>query len=236
MKFIAFLLAGLAAILPLKAQAPDPERILEGARLSAALTELDGPLEGSLSHNGSKTPIAIFLKGKNIQFQFQEGGKWRVFHLRLNNEEYELFEIINGKTVDFPRKKLTESIAGTDLTYEDLALRFFYWPAPKLEGLEKIGTEDTYKLRLDKPAGAAGAYFAVYVWVHQKFGAFMKINGHGKNGEKLKEFKVEEVMKVSDKVWTLQKMQVSSYKGGRRVSITDMNLNKPSKGSLKGLR
>ncbi len=237
MKFLTFLLTGLAAAtLPLAAQAPDPQRILEGARLSAALTELDGPLEGSLSHNGKKTPIAIFLKGKNIQFQFQEGGKWRVFHLRLSDDEYELFEIINGKTVDFPRQKLTESIAGTDLTYEDLALRFFYWPNPKLEGDEKIGLEDTFKLRLDKPADAAGNYFAVYVWVHQKFGAFMKINGHSKSGEKLKEFQVEDVMKVSDKVWTLRKMQVSSYKGGRRTSITDMTLDKPSKGALKGLR
>ena len=143
---------------------------------------------------------------------------------------------LTEKPSTFPRNKLTESIAGTDLTYEDLALRFFYWPNPRLEGREKIGTEDTFKLRLDKPAGAAGNYFAVYVWVHQKFGAFMKIHGHAKNGALLKEFQVEDVMKVSDDVWTLRKMQVSSFKNGRRTSITDMTLDKPSKGALKGLR
>lgn len=219
------------------AQAPDPERILEGARLSAALTQLDEGLEGNLSHNGKRTRIQIFLKGKNIQFQFEESrNNWKFFHLRLNNDRYDLFEIVNGKTIDFPRNKLTESIAGTDLTYEDLALRFFYWPNPKLEGKENIGLEDTFKLRLNKPSGAAGNYFAVYVWVHQKFGAFMKIHGHAKNGDLLKEFQVEDVMKVSDNVWTLRKMQVSSYKNGRRTSITDMTLNKPSKGALKGLR
>ncbi|MES2982483.1 MAG: outer membrane lipoprotein-sorting protein, partial [Verrucomicrobiota bacterium] len=128
------------------------------------------------------------------------------------------------------------SIAGTDLTYEDLALRFFYWPNPKLEGTEKVGTEDTYKLRLDKPADAAGNYFAVYLWVHTKFGAFMKIHGHAKNNDLLKEFLVEDVMKVTEEVWTLRKMQVSTYKNGRRTSITDMVLEKPAKEALKGLR
>lgn len=220
----------------LLAQEPDPNRILEGARLSAALTKLDDGLTGHLSHNGKKIPITIFLKGKDIQFQFQENKVWRVFHLRLNDAQYDLFEIIDGKTVNFPRAKLTESIAGTDLTYEDLALRFFYWPDPKLELTEKVGTEDTYKLRLTKPAGSAGNYFAVYLWVHTKFGAFMKIHGHAKDGALLKEFLVEDVMKVSDEVWTLEKMQVSSYKDGRRTSITDMVLDKPKKEALKGLR
>ena len=64
----------------------------------------------------------------------------------------------------------------------------------------------------------------------------MKIHGHSKNGELLKEFQVEDVMKVSEKVWTLRKMQVATYKGGRRSSITDMTLDKPNAGALKGLR
>jgi hypothetical protein len=219
-----------------QAQAPDPNRILEGARLSAALTEIDEGLKGHLSHDGNKVPITIFLKGKDIQFQFFEKKTWRVFHLRLNDDEYDLFEIVDGKTVNFPRKKLTEPIAGTDLTYEDLALRFFYWPDPKFKGTENIGTQETFKLRLDKPAKAAGNYYSVFVWVHSKFGAFMKIHGHAKNGDLLKEFQVEDVMKIDGDTWTLRKMQVSSYKNGRRKSITDMVLEKPAKGALKGLR
>lgn len=235
--FLGLIALAITTTSPLaRAQTPDPELILEGARMSAALTKLDEGLQGHLSHNGKKTDITIFLKGKDIQFQFLENNVWKKFHLRLNDDKYDLFELVNGKTIDFPRAKLTQPIAGTDLTYEDLALRFFYWPKPKLEGTEKIGTEGTYKLRVDKPAGAAGNYFAVYVWVHDKFGAFMKIHGHGKNNDLLKEFLVEDVMKVSDDVWTLRKMQVSSFKNGRRSSITDMILEKPAKGALRGLR
>lgn len=234
--FISLLLAISTATSALNAQAPDPDAILEGARMSAALTKLDDGLTGNLSHNGKKIPIIIFLKGKDIQFKFQENKEWRGFHLQLNDDEYDLFEIIDNKAVKFPPAKLTEAIAGTDLTYEDLALRFFYWPNPKYEATEKVGAEDTHKLRLNKPPGAAGNYFAVYVWAHTKFGAFMKIDGHAKNGEKLKEFQVEKVMPVADNVWTLQKMKVSTYKNGRRASFTDMVLDKPAAKALKVLR
>ncbi|MFK7852168.1 MAG: outer membrane lipoprotein-sorting protein [Akkermansiaceae bacterium] len=236
MKLIIPLLAvAFYPLATLQAQDPSPDRILEGARMSAALTKLDDGLKGHLSHKGKKIPITIYLKGENIQFQFLENKKWRIFHLRLEQNSYDLFEKVGEKWIDFPSGKLTDPIAGTDLTYEDLALRFFYWPSPKLEGKEKVGTESTYKLRLNKPSHAAGNYYAVYVWVHQKFGAFMKINGHGKNGDLMKEFEVEDVMKVDKDVWTLRKMQVATYKGGRRTSITDMILEKPSTKALKGL-
>ncbi|MGJ8634937.1 MAG: outer membrane lipoprotein-sorting protein, partial [Luteolibacter sp.] len=129
-------------------------------------------------------------------------------------------------------------IAGTDLTYEDLALRFFYWPNPKLEGKENVGAQPTYKLRINKPNGAAGNYQSVYVWVHQKYGAFMQIKGYNTQGKLIKEFQVENVMKVAKDTWALEKMQVATFDpgSGRRTSITDMVLKKPSDKALKGLR
>ncbi len=222
------------------AQQPDANAILQGARISATLTQLDKtePLKGNLSKDGKKSPIALFLDGKNIQFQFNENNTWRIFHMRLSDEKYDLFEMIDGKTQDFPAGKITQPIAGTDLTYEDLALRFFYWPNPKFEGNEEVGGQPCYKLRIDKPKGSSGKYEVVYVWVHTKFGAFMKITGHDKNGGKVKEFQVEDVMKVADNVWTLRKMQVATCdpnKDGRRISITDVTFDAPKKLAPRGL-
>lgn len=238
MKFIKTLFCCAALASPLSAQEPDANTILEGARLAATLTQIDEGLQGTLTQGRKKIPITLFLKGKNIQFQFTEDGKLRIFHMRLGDEKFQLFEIINGKTVNFPPAKLVEPIAGTDLTYEDLALRFFYWPNPKLEGKEDVGGQECYRLRLDKPKNAAGRYEGVYVWVHTKFGAFMRIKGHDANGGLVKEFQVEDVMKVSDNVWVLEKMQVATHdpKTNRRVSITDVIFKKPSGKALKGLR
>jgi hypothetical protein len=230
----------LAAVLSshLAAQQPDANAILEGARLAATLTQIDEGLQGSLTQGSKRIPITLFLKGKDIQFQFTENGKLRIFHMRLGDEKFELFEIIKGKTVNFPRNKLIEPIAGTDLTYEDLALRFFYWPKPKLEGRENVGGEECYRLLLDKPKNAVGRYQRVYVWIHTKFGAFMRIRGYDDKGGLLKEFQVEDVMQVSEQVWVLKKMQVATHdpKTERRISITDVIFKKGSGKELKGIR
>ncbi len=234
-------LVAAALVSSAHAQQPDANAILQGARISATLTQLDKaePLKGNLSKDGKKSPIALFLDGKNIQFQFNENNTWRVFHMRLADEKYDLFEMIDGKTQDFPAGKITQPIAGTDLTYEDLALRFFYWPNPKFEAQEDVGGQPCYKLRIDKPKGSPGKYEVVYIWVHTKFGAFMRIRGHDKNGGLVKEFQVEDVMKVADNVWTLRKMQVATCdpaNGGRRVSITDVTFEAPKKLAPRGLR
>lgn len=231
-----------ALITSAAAQVPSPsaQEIMEGARMSVTLTQLDEGLSGSLRKSGTSTPITLFLRGKDIQFQFtQAGSPLRIFHLRIADENFSLFEMINGTVTDFPSAKIVEPIAGTDLTYEDLALRFFYWPKPLLEGIEKVGSEPCYKIRIDKPRGAAGRYEVVYVWVHTKYGAFMKITGHDRSGGKIKEFQVEDVMKVSENLWTIRKMQVATCdpaNEGRRTSLTDLVFDAPKKSAPRGLR
>ncbi len=221
-------------------QEPSAQQILEGARISATLTQLDDGLTGKLRKGNTNIPITLFLKGKDIQFQFSENkDAWRIFHMRIGDEAFNLFEIIDGKTTRFPAAKIVQPIADTDLTYEDLALRFFYWPDPQLEGREDVGGQPCYKLRIGKPKGSSGRYEVVYVWIHTKFGAFMRIRGHDKNGGLVKEFQVEDIMKVADNVWTLRKMQVATCdpaNGGRRLSITDVTFDSPKKAGPRGVR
>ncbi len=230
----------LATLHPLHAQQADAQKILEGARVSATLTKLDEGLTGKLNKGGVKTPLTLFLKGQDIQFQFTEkNSPLRIFHMRIAEGDSKLFEIINGKTVEFPESKIIEPIAGTDMTYEDLALRFFYWPNPQLEGTEDVGGQPCYKLRINKPKGSAGRYEVVYVWVHTKFGAFMRIRGHNKAGGLVKEFEVENVRQISDGVWFLSEVQVATCdpnQGGRRSAITSLTFDAPKKLAPRGMR
>ena len=147
----------LIATLPALAQAPDAKTILEGARMSATLTKLDEGLSGNLRKDGRKIPVTLFLKGKDIQFQFSETkGQWRGFHMTLGDNDFRLSEIVDGKMKEFPADKIVMPIAGTDLTYEDLSLRFFHWPNPQREGNEEVGGQPCFKIRIDKPKSAAG--------------------------------------------------------------------------------
>lgn len=219
---------------------PDPAAILKGARMAAALTELEDGLTGSLKGGGKTIPVSLFLKGRNIQFQFSTTKDvWEIFHLRLDDDALNLFQIANGKTINFPAAKLVEPIAGTDVTYEDLSMRFLYWPNPKLEGEESINGSDCYKLRVDKPKAVAGRYAAVYVWVSKKHGAFIRVQGYEAGGGLVKEFQVLDVMPITDKIWGLKKMQVATYDPAknRRVSITNLVFDSPRKAAKPaGLR
>ncbi len=211
---------------------PDPAALLKGARMAAALVNMNDGLTGNLSKDGRQTPVALFLKGKNIQFQFSAAkDQWEIFHLRLDDEALNLFQIVNGKTVNFPAAKLVEPIAGTDVTYEDLSMRFLYWPNAKLEGEEEVNGFPCYKLKVDRPKGVGGRYAAVYVWVSKKHGAFIRVAGYEPKGGLVKEFQVLDVMPIDDKTWGLKKMQVSTHDPatGRKVSITNLVLDSPRK-------
>lgn len=231
---VVAVLAGVAGSLSQTALAVDAKAVIEQARMSAALQQTD--LNGSIRKGRTKTPLAMFLRKKDIQFQYQIGGKWQAFHMRLNDDNCELLEIVNGKTKRFDAKKLVQSVAGTDLNFEDLALRFFYWPNPKHEGDEKVNGQDCFKIRLNNP-GRDGRYAVVYVWVNKKFGAFMRIRGHDRTGKLLKQFEVESVMAVGNGAYTLRKMKVDTMNdSGRVAGSTYVEFDKPKKVDPGGLR
>jgi hypothetical protein len=187
-------------------EAPDARQIIGGAKMVAALQQAD--LEGTMSRGHNKVPVALFLRNKDIQFQYWQTDAWRKFHLRMNDDLCELFEMINDQQAKFPVSRLATPIAGMDLSYEDLAMRFFYWKNPVLEGAERVGVHNCWKIRLNNP-GQGGAYQVMYVWVHQKYGAFMKIEGFNRQGQILKRFEVIEVMNIGknpagQEVYTLE--------------------------------
>lgn len=228
----------LALVDPAVAQTPAVDDILHTARYVATLQQQD--LKGQLRKGSVKTPVMLYLRGENIQFQFLSSRtkQWMPFHMRLEEDHYDLFEMKGGKTARFPPAKLGMAIEGTDLSYEDLALRFLYWPNGQVVGSEKIKGQDCWKVRLQNP-GEAGRYALVYVWVHKKAGALMQAVGYnGDNPAKaLKQFQVSDIMKVGD-AYTLRTMRVDSYDpvSNKTTGITYVEFEKPKAVKPKGLR
>jgi hypothetical protein len=241
MKHFLFLLGGMVFSLLARAQdAPNAEQIIGGAKMVAALQQAD--LEGDMSRGRDKVPVALFLRNKDIQFQYWLSNDWQKFHLRMNDDVCDLFEMIKGKQTKFPVSRLATPIAGMDLSYEDLAMRFFYWKKPILEGTERVGVHNCWKIRLNNP-GQGGAYQVMYVWVHQKYGAFMKIEGFNRQGQILKRFEVTDVMNIGknaagQEIYTLKQMNVSTMNpaNGRTLSQTKLIFNKPALVAPKGPR
>lgn len=238
----AFLAAALlATVAPLHAQAPDADAIIKNIRLSATLNQMD--LNGQIRKEGggAKIPVSLFVRDGNMQFVLNNTER---FHIRMGDEKADLMTLDdNGKPTAFPTANLAKPITGTDVTYEDLTLRFLYWPNAKLEGEEKANGADCYRIALTNP-GQGGAFAKVYVWVHKEYGAFWQVKAFDRGGKPIKEFLVDKVMQLPDgKSYTIKQMRVNSLarKGDKDVttSITYIEFDKPADGGgkvPKGLR
>jgi hypothetical protein len=229
----------LASVAPLHAQAPDADAMIKNVRLSATLNKMD--LDGQIrTDSGQKVPISLFVRDGAMQFLLNNTER---FHIRMGDEKCELMMLDNnGKPTPFPTSNLTKSIAGTNITYEDITLRFLYWDDAKLDGEERINDADCYRIVLSNPR-KDGAFGKVYVWIHKQYGAFWQIRAHDRDGKPIKEFIVNNVMPLpGGKNYTVKQMRVNSLedKGGKYVTkaYTYIEFKEPEGGAAvpKGLR
>ena len=232
---IVFLVLGLQGG---SAQLPNADDLLRTARYVATLNDTN--LKGTLQKSGIKgqVPIELFLlEGQGIEFQVYDGKQWNKFQLKLTDDEYDLYEGIGDSIKRFDKSKVTQPVMGTDLTYEDLAMAFLYWPGGQTLGEESLGFgKDAWKVRLVNPK-AAGNYKTVDVWVHKDSGALMQINGYRADGKCVKVFKVTEIMKVGKGEYSIKTMKVQSYgEDGRTTGITSLEFKKPKAVVPQGLR
>lgn len=212
-------------------RAQTAEEIMSSVRQVAVL-QGSQDLSGVIRKGSKKTPITLFLRGKDIQFALN-GGAER-FHLRLNEDSQQLRELIGGKSRPFPDKKIVAPIANTDVSYEDLALKFLYWKTPRIVGSERVEGQDCWRLHVNNPE-KTGRYREVSVWVTKKQRALMRVVGYGARPKPpaktpaIKQFEITKVMNVNG-VYTVRTMKVMSFdKNNRASGITYIEFEKPKR-------
>ena len=120
-------------------------------------------------------------------------------------------------------------ILGSDLTYEDLALRFVYWPRAVIEGKDSIKTRDAWKLRLTAP-NRRTQYGSALVWVDRDSGGLLRVDGFDWQGKLTKRFEVVSVQKIGDKTY-LKQMRIENVDpaSSRVVSRTYLEIKGAAK-------
>jgi hypothetical protein len=132
--------------------------------------------------------------------------------LQLGEKESRLEEISSGGTETVRPAQFDRKIRGTDVTYEDLALKFLYWPDPKMLGPDTITTGNCWKLEL-RPGSERSQYSRVLLWIHQNSGALMRLEGYNAKGELVKRFNVVSAQKIEDR-WFLKQMRIETFEPG----------------------
>jgi outer membrane lipoprotein-sorting protein len=194
---------------------PDAEAILAAARVNPLGEKIS--LSAQLRTGSKKTPFRIVVDG-TVRYQFDQPEQELILELGAN--ESALRERSGGRTATVRSARFDDSVRGTGLTYEDLALKFLYWKNPKLLGEEKVRTRKTWKIEIQS-GRESSQYGVARVWVDQQTGVLLRIEGYDRSGKKLRVFEVVSVQKLDDQ-GMLKSMRVELFQPetGKLLNVT----------------
>ena len=192
----------------LAAPPPSAQEILESVRMLETRQQID--LDGQLRQDDIVVPFHINQNGPVIRYSFTDPDE--VVELRLSENSSRLDLATDSGSEKFPAEKLDEKIRGTGVTYEDLALKFLYWPGGRVLGDETVHARSCWKLQLAAP-NRNSQYANVFLWVDKKSGALMRMEGYGADGRLEKRFEVVATQKI-DKRWYLKQMRIEEMQPG----------------------
>ncbi|HJT45731.1 MAG TPA: outer membrane lipoprotein-sorting protein [Chthoniobacterales bacterium] len=198
----------LVASTTLAAATPSAKEILESVRMLETRQQLD--LDGQLRQNDTVVPFHLNQNGPVIRYSFSDPDE--VLQLRLEENGSKLDLVTEDGAEKFPPEKLTQKIRDTGVTYDDLALRFLYWPEGRVLGDETVHARSCWKLQLSAPSRDS-QYANVFIWVDKKSGALMRLEGYDAGGKLVKRFEVVATQKINNR-WFLKQMRVEEIQPG----------------------
>lgn len=188
--------------------APSAKEILASVRMQESQQQID--LQGQLRENEKVIPFRLIQTGPIIRYTFSNPEE--ILQLRLEENGSRLDNVTDSGTTKFVASKLDEKIRGTDVTYEDLSLKFLYWPDARVLGAENVRTRNCWKLQLHAPPRES-QYANIFLWIDKNSGALMRMEGYDASGQIVKRFEVVSAQKIDNR-WFLKQMRIEELQPG----------------------
>ena len=233
MKPIALVFFALSVLPIAAADYPPATAVLQSIRRAQASQKID--LKGSLEtqpvdamKRPSEASFRMIADGNNLRYVFSDPEPVTL-HIKLGEADSELLQTGGTDAGKFTPANFSKKILGTDLSYEDLALKFVYWSRGAVEGEEHMKTMDVWRIRLQAPPGGRSAYKEVVLWVGKNNGALVRADGFDAAGKLTKRFEVVSAQVVKG-LWVLQRLRIETYDPttGKLVSRTRMTIDAPA--------
>ncbi len=198
-------LSGLAVAEP----TPDAREILKTVRMAQAAQHQT--LNGRL-RNGSKVlPFRMVIDGTTIRYEFTTPPQ--TIQLRLLDRSSRLEEITRGGTEKVSAARFDAPVRDTDISYEDLAMKFLYWPDPTVEGSQILLLRKCWIIRAEPPSKNDSQYGHVMLWIDKDSGALMQAEAFDRAGKFARRFKVISGQKI-DGAWILKTLRIEAATPG----------------------
>ncbi len=198
------------------------DEVLKLVRYSYTLYNRDftGQLRMSIT---KKVPFLLSLKPDSIRFIFSEPAQ--IIYLDTKDHNFSLLEGVGGNQLGpVSDAKYGQQIRGTDVTYDDLSMRFLYWPNARIIKEEKLKARETWLVRVRNPDGK-GLYSTVDCWIDKASGGMMKMLGYNRQGRPIRRFEILHGKKFGD-IWMVDEMRIETIEpaSGKVKSSTRMQI------------
>jgi len=222
---LAALGAALLALLPLPAGAaaqPSASELLALVRASESQQNrnLSGRLRTSSSRGKVVVPFAMLMRPGSITYQFTNPAEQLTLSMGAKGSK---LTRSGGKG----SVRLDEMVRGTDITYEDLALRFLYWNNAKVIKTDTAMTRKCWVVQAHPNARGESQYDTVLLWI-EKTGGLLRAECFAE-GQLLRRFEVRSVQQARDSGggYVLKSMRIQSIDAsGRDRSPTYLDINR----------
>ena len=189
-------------------ETPSAKEILATARMQQSQQDID--LQGQLRQEATVVPFRLTQTGPLIKYSFANPPG--ALQLRLGENDSRLEELSQNGVEKITPAQFDHKVRGTAITYEDLALKFLYWPDARVLGEEPVRSRRCWKLEL-RPPSHDSQYSSVLLWVDKNTGALMEMEGYDWKGRLVKRFEVISAQKIEGR-WFLKQMRIEEMQPG----------------------
>ncbi|MDO5473381.1 MAG: outer membrane lipoprotein-sorting protein [Akkermansia sp.] len=208
-KMIAVTAAALC-VMSAGAQEVDVDELLRAMR-EMTVSQGNKDVMGKIRKGRNKIPFSLSARGETVVFQYKHNEAWQRFDVRIKDKNADLVLVTNGKAQVMAPAHYVKTIAGTDVCYEDLSLRFLYWKGGRLiedNANSRIKGRDCYIVEVKNPKPSVGQFAWVRMWVDKENGTTWQVDGYGKDGKLKKRFTITAVQRLSDGTWFFKQMKL----------------------------
>ncbi|MGB8170642.1 MAG: outer membrane lipoprotein-sorting protein [Chthoniobacteraceae bacterium] len=212
-------LSGLAG----GADAPDAREILKSVR--AAQTAQQQSLTGKVRSGWKSVPFKLTMSGNTVRWEFSDPPE--TLQLRLGEKDSQFEEIGKGGAQKVSAASFDKKVRDTDISYEDLSMRFLYWSNATVEGDETMLMNSCWIVRVEPPSRSSSQYSKVKLWITKNNGALMQAEAYGHDGKLARRFKVVSGQSLGDGLWMLKQMRIEQMTAGADKTPSYLEVEKP---------
>ncbi len=211
-KYFSLAACALACLVPAAfAETPPADELLAAMR-DMTVSQGERDVAGTIRKGRTKVPFSLSSRGDTIVYQYKQGDAWQRFDVRMKSKGAELYLLKAGNKAEvMSPANYAQPIAGTDVTYEDLSMRFLYWKGGRVvedTADSRIKGRDCYIVDVSNPTPKVGQYAWVRLWVDKENGTAWQIDGYGADGKLKKRFSITSVQRLSDGSWFFKQMKL----------------------------